>query len=141
MTQPHQFHSTATGFPAQEAYLAIELKPHEKAEKQRLEQLRRYVQAHAHQADLRDLAPAVRELMGVGYQVGCGSSHVWIKRLTDDAEASGPERLAIVADRLTTAFRDWYEPKLPTGPHLSIRPEEGLLISGQHQITGSTLTR
>jgi hypothetical protein len=141
MNQPPQFHSTATGFPAQEAYLAIELKPLDKAEKQRLEQLRRYVQDHAHQADLRDLAPAVRGLMGAGYQVGCASSHVWIKRLTDDAEASDPERLAIVADRLTTAFRDWYEPKLPTGPRLSIRPEEGLPIAGQHQITGSTLSR
>lgn len=140
MNPPPQFHSTATGFPVQEAYLAIELKPLDKAEKQRLEQLRRYVQAHALQADLRGLAPAVRELMGVGYQVGCGSSHVWIKRLTDDAEASGLERLAIVADRLTTAFRDWYEPKLPTGSRLTIRTEEGLPIAGQHHITDSTLT-
>jgi len=33
--------------------------------------------------------------------VHCGSSHVWIKR--DDQ----PERLAIVADRYTTAYREW----------------------------------
>ncbi|QNE42292.1 hypothetical protein F1C16_21955 (plasmid) [Hymenobacter sp. NBH84] len=141
MNQLPPFHSPATGFPAQEAYLAIELKPLDKAEKQRLEQLRRYVQAHVHQVDLRDLAPAVRELMGAGYQVGSGSSHVWIKRLTDDPEPAAPERLAIVADRLTTAFRDWYEPKLPSGPRLSIRPEEGLPIAGQHHMTGNTVTR
>ena len=131
MSQLPQFHPTATGFPAQEAYLAIELKPLDQAENQRLEQLRRYVQAHAHQVDLRNLAPAVRELMDAGYQVGCGSSHVWIKRLTGDAEPSDPGRLAIVADRLTTAFRDWYEPKLPSGPRPSLRSEEGLPIVGQ----------
>lgn len=137
MNQLSPFRPNATGFPAQEAYLAIELKPHDKAEKQRLEHLRRYVQAHTHQADLRDLVPVVQEMMGAGYQVGCGGSHVWVKRLTDNAGISAPERLAIVADRLTTAFRDWYEPKLPIGPRLSIRPEEGLSIGGQHLITGS----
>ena len=60
----------------------------------------KYVQAHTHQADLRALAPFVRELMGEGYQVVCGSSHIWLKR-EDQAE-----RLAVVADRLTTAYRD-----------------------------------
>ena len=141
MNQSPQFRPSATGFPAQEAYLAIELKPQDKAEKQRLLHLRSYVQAHAHQADLRDLAPAVQELMGTGYQVGCSSSHVWLKRLVGANEPCAPERLAIVADRLTTAFRDWYEPRWPTGPRLSIRPEQGLPIAGQHDITGSLLTR
>ncbi len=116
MNQPPQFQSSAPVFPAQEVYLAIEQKPRDKAEKSRLEQLRRYIQGHAQQADLRSLAPAVQELMGAGYQIGCGSSHIWIKPLTDSAKPAAPERLTIVADRLTTAFRDWYEPKLPPGP-------------------------
>lgn len=117
MNQPPQFHSSATDFPAQQASLTIEQKPRDKAEKSRLEQLCRYIQGHAHQTDLRSLAPVVQELMGAGYQIGCGSSHIWIKPLTDGAALPAPERLAIVADRLTTAFRDWNE------PHLSIQPE------------------
>ncbi|WP_156126576.1 hypothetical protein [Hymenobacter sp. DG25B] len=44
-------------------------------------------------------------MLGPGYQVHCGSSHIWIKR--DDQ----PERLAIVADRYTTAYRDWNSPQ------------------------------
>jgi hypothetical protein len=62
MNQTAKFDPSATTYAAQQAYLAIELKPHNKAEKQRLEQARRHVQAHSHQADLRDLAPVVRKL-------------------------------------------------------------------------------
>lgn len=109
---------------------AVELKPRDKAEKQRLAQVRRHVQAHTHQADLRDLAPAVRELMGVAYQVGSGSAHIWIMRAQDEDAAEGPERLAIIADRHTTAFQDWYEPKRPTGLCPSSRPEQGLPVPG-----------
>ncbi len=119
---------TAPAFPVQEAYLAIEQEPHDQAETHLLAQVRAYVQAHPHQADLRDLAPAVQELMGAGYQVGSGGSHVWIKRAQGDAGTAAPERLAIVADRLTTAFRDWFAPKLPTGPRPS-RPEQGLPVA------------
>jgi hypothetical protein len=50
---------------------------------------------------LRELAPAGRELLGSGYPVGCGSSHIWVLRLGSLA------RLAIIADRLTTSYRDW----------------------------------
>ncbi|GGG59310.1 hypothetical protein [Hymenobacter glacieicola] len=60
------------------------------------------MQAPTHQTDLRALAPFVRELTGGGYDVGCGSSHIWLKR-----EGA--------TDRLTTAYRDWYEPALPSG--------------------------
>lgn len=106
----------------QQAYLAIEGEPADEAEKERLLNVRKYVQAHTHQADLRALAPFVRELMGEGYQVVCGSSHIWLKR--EGAHA----RLAIVADRLTTSYRDWYEPAIPTGPRASIRTEDSLPI-------------
>jgi hypothetical protein len=85
----------------QQAYLTIELPPADEAEAARLQQLRRHVQNHAHQVDLRELAPAVRELMGSGYRVGCGSSHIWVLRL------GSPARLAIIADQLTTAYREW----------------------------------
>ncbi len=43
--------------------------------------------------------------MGEGYAVHCGSAHVWLKR--DDQ----PTRLAIVADRYTTAYREWDAPE------------------------------
>lgn len=92
--------------------------------------MRRHVQAHTHQANLRDLATAVRELLGAGYQVGSGSAHIWILRARNEAAAEGPERLAIIADRHTTAFRHWYEPKLPTGPRPSSRPEQRLSVPG-----------
>ncbi|GAA3979821.1 hypothetical protein [Hymenobacter antarcticus] len=117
--------SSAPTWAAQEAYLAIEQKPRDEAEKRLLEQARAYVQAHTHQADLRDLAPALRELMGAGYLVGGGGSHVWMKRAQGAGDQAAPERLAIVADRLTTAYRDWFESKLPTGPRRSSRPEQG----------------
>ena len=109
---------------SQEAYLAIEQQPADEAEKERLLALRKHVAGHTHQADLRNLAADVREMMGEGYQVGCGSAHIWMKR---DGQA---ERLAIVADRLTTAYRDWYEPPMPTGPRPSSRPEDGLPMPG-----------
>lgn len=112
----------------QQAYLAIEVQPADVAEKERLIAVRKYVQAHTHQADLRALAPFVRELMGEGYQVVCGSSHIWLKR------EGQPERLAVIADGRTTAYRDWYEPAQPTGPRASIRTEDSLPIPGQHRI-------
>ena len=108
----------------QEAYLAIEVQPADEAENERLIALRKHVAAHTHQPDLRNLAPDVRELMGEGYQVGCGSSHIWMTR------QGQPERLAVIADRLTTAYRDWYEPRLPTGSRKSSRPDEGLAVAG-----------
>ncbi|GAB3725433.1 hypothetical protein GCM10027594_06880 [Hymenobacter agri] len=109
----------------QEAYLAIEIQPADAAEKERLMAVRKYVQAHTRQDDLRALAPYIRGLMGEGYQVVCGSSHIWLKR------EGTPERLAIVANRLNTAYRDWYEPIIPTGPRPSIRTEDSLPIPDQ----------
>ncbi|SHJ79847.1 hypothetical protein SAMN02745146_0202 [Hymenobacter daecheongensis DSM 21074] len=140
MSQADKFDPTARTYAAQEAYLAIEQQPHDKAEKQLLEQARCYVRAHSHQNDLRDLAGAIRQLMGDAYQVGCGSSHIWVKRCPTDAGPRGPERLAVVADQLTTAYRDWFEPRVPGGPRRSIRTEQGLPVAGV-PITTSTPTR
>ncbi|RAK62395.1 hypothetical protein [Hymenobacter edaphi] len=112
MTQPLKSTPLADPFPPQQAYLAIEVKPVDAAEKRRLEALRRHVQAHTHTADLRGLAGAVKKLLGASYDVGCGSVHIWVKR------AGEAQRLAIVADRLTTAYRDWFEP-LPEVPATS----------------------
>ena len=97
------------GFPAQQAYLVIELPPASATEKRHLAQVRRHVLAHTHTPDLRELVGAVKKLLGCAYEVGCGSAHVWVKRTGE------PERLAIIADRLTTAYRDWFEPQPPTG--------------------------
>ncbi|MBF9144485.1 hypothetical protein [Hymenobacter properus] len=105
----HQQTNSATPsnpFPPQQAYLAIELQPADGAEKRRLLALRRHVQAHTHTTDLRGLTGAVKKFLGPGYEVGCGSAHIWVQR------AGEPQRLAIVADRLTTAYRDWFEPLL-----------------------------
>lgn len=125
MSSSHQNPRFSPDSAPQEAYLAIEQQPADEAEKERLMALRKHVAAHTHQADLRNLAPDVRELMGEGYQVVCGSSHIWIK-----AEGAR-DRLAVVADRLTTSYRDWYEPPVPTGPRASIRTEDSLPIPGQ----------
>ncbi|WP_157886711.1 hypothetical protein [Hymenobacter sp. PAMC 26628] len=46
--------------------------------------------------------------MGEGYTIHCGSNHVWLKH--DDQT----ERLAIIADRYTTAYQEWAI--LPAGP-------------------------
>ena len=99
----HQQSDSATPsnpFPPQQAYLAIELPPADGAEKRRLLALRRHVQAHTHTTDLRGLAGAVKKFLGPGYEVGCSSAHIWVLR------AGEAQRLAIVADRLTTAYRD-----------------------------------
>jgi hypothetical protein len=91
-------------FAPQLAYLAVEQQPVDSNEAQRLEQLRQLIETAPDTADLREFAEAARQLLGAGYRVHCGSSHVWIKR--DDQ----PERLAIVADRYSTAYREWNSP-------------------------------
>lgn len=91
-------------FAPQLAYLAVEQQPADSIEANRLEQLRQLIEAAPDTADLREFAEAARQLLGPGYRVHCGSSHIWIKR---DAE---PERLGIVADRYTTAYREWNSP-------------------------------
>lgn len=97
-------------FAPQRAYLAVEQQPADSTEAQRLEQLRHLIEAAPDTADLRGFAEPARQLLGPGYQVYCGSSHVWIKR--DDQ----PERLTIVADRYTTAYRGWNSPLPAPGP-------------------------
>lgn len=97
-------------FAPQLAYLAVEQQPTDSTEAQRLEQLQQLIEAAPDTADLRGFADAARRLLGPGYQVHCGSAHVWIKR--DDQ----PERLAIVADRYTTAYREWNSPASTSTP-------------------------
>ena len=111
-------------FPPQQAYLAIELQPVNAAEKRRLAVLRRHVQAHTHTSDLRELAGAVKKLLGACYDVGCGSAHVWVQRTGET------RRLAIVADRLTTAYRDWFEPRVEEAPSTSRNPHRRLPLPG-----------
>ena len=85
----------------QSTYLAIEQQPTDETEAQRLEQLQQLIQAAPDVADLRDFASQARELLGEGYAVHSGSAHVWLKR-NDQTD-----RLAIIADRYTTHYRDW----------------------------------
>ncbi|RYU84778.1 hypothetical protein [Hymenobacter persicinus] len=124
MTQSLKSAPLANPFPPQQAYLAIEQKPADAAEKRRLDSLRRHVQAHTHTTDLRGLAGAVKKLLGTGYEVGCGSAHIWMLRAGETA------RLAIVADRLTTAYRDWFKPSLGQTPATSWNPHRRLAIPG-----------
>ena len=71
--------------------LFIEQQPHDEAEAPLLAQLTELLANAAPQGDLRDLAPAVRQLFPEPtYQVGCGSSHIWLHRTAD------PNRLAII---------------------------------------------
>ncbi|RSK38927.1 hypothetical protein [Hymenobacter perfusus] len=131
MNQPPKSIPVTDPFPPQQAYLAIELKPLDAAEKRSLQALRRHVLAHTHTTDLRELAGAVKKLLGSGYEVGCGSAHIWIRRAGDT------ERLAIVADRLTTAYRDWFEPPLDEGPVTSRRSGQRLPIAGTPNLPGA----
>ncbi|GAA4389096.1 hypothetical protein [Hymenobacter koreensis] len=124
MTQSPKAVPLADPFPPQHAYLAIEQKPADAAEKRRMEAVRRHVQAHTHTTHLRGLAGAVKKLLGAGYEVGCGSAHIWVLR------AGETQRLAIVADRLTTAYRDWFEPVLEQLPATTRRPHRRLEIPG-----------
>lgn len=91
-------------FAPQSAYLAVEQQPADETEARRLTQLRQLIQAAPEVSDLRDFAGQAREVMGEGYTVLSGSNHVWLKR---DNQAG---RLAIIADRYTTRYRDWNAP-------------------------------
>ncbi|MDQ2772855.1 MAG: hypothetical protein M3Y54_20415 [Bacteroidota bacterium] len=72
--------------------LLIEQPPHDEAEAALLAQLPKVlVAAGPLPDDLRDLAPAVRQLFPApAYLVGCGSSHIWLHRAAD------PQRLALI---------------------------------------------
>lgn len=87
----------------------MEQQPADEAEAQRLEQLRQLIEAAPDTADLRQFIGPVRQLLGPGYRVHCGRSHVWIKR------GDQSERLAIVADRNTTAYCEWNRPTSAVG--------------------------
>lgn len=93
----------------QRPYLAIEQPPADEAEAQRLAQLRAFIDQAGEVRDVRDFAGLVRELLGPGYQVQSGGSHTWIRR------EEQPERLAVIADRNTSNYRDWNVPA-PAAP-------------------------
>ena len=66
---------------------------HDEAEAARFAELAQLLATTAPLPDLRDLAPEVRRLFPApGYQVGCGSSHIWLHRTAD------PHRLACILD-------------------------------------------
>lgn len=92
----------------QQPYLAIEQPPSDEHEAGQFARLKQLITDTGELPDLRTLAPTARALLGAGYEVHCGSSHIWIKRL-DSAQ-----RLAIIADRPTTSYRDWDTPALVT---------------------------
>jgi len=71
--------------------LHIEQPPHDEAEAAQLAQLRELLANNDLLPDLRDFAPAVRQLFPEpAYLVGCGSAHIWLHRAAD------PNRLALI---------------------------------------------
>ncbi|GAA4361790.1 hypothetical protein GCM10023185_29060 [Hymenobacter saemangeumensis] len=71
--------------------LLIEQPAHDEAEAAQLTQLTELVATATPISDLRDLAPAVRQLFPEpAYLVGCGSAHIWLHRATDS------QRLALI---------------------------------------------
>ncbi len=71
--------------------LLIEQPPHDEAEAAQLAQLRELLANTDPLPDLRDFAPAVRQLFPEpAYLVGCGSAHIWLHR------AAGTNRLALI---------------------------------------------
>ncbi len=64
--------------------LLIELPAHSKAEALSLRRLARLLTPAAPLPDVRDLAPAVRQLFPEpAYRIGCGSAHIWLHRAAD----------------------------------------------------------
>ncbi|MFD1469394.1 hypothetical protein ACFQ48_14275 [Hymenobacter caeli] len=64
--------------------LHIEQPPHDEAEAAQLAQLRELLANTNPLPDLRDFAPAVRQLFPEpAYRVGCGSAHLWLHRAAD----------------------------------------------------------
>ncbi|HEX8425706.1 hypothetical protein [Hymenobacter sp.] len=77
--------------PTESPQLLIELLPIDEAEASRLDQLAYLLDTTEPLRDLRDLAPAVRNLFPApAYEVGCGSAHIWLLRTTDH------QRLALI---------------------------------------------
>lgn len=71
--------------------LHLEQPAHDEAEAAQLTRLAQLVATTGLPPDLRDLAPAVRQLFPEpAYLVGCGSSHIWLHRAAD------PQRLALI---------------------------------------------
>ncbi|MBD2722597.1 hypothetical protein [Hymenobacter armeniacus] len=71
--------------------LLIEQPPHDEAEAATLSHLVELVATAVPLPDLRDLAPAIRQLFPEPtYLVGCGSAHIWLHR------AAASQRLAII---------------------------------------------
>ena len=60
----------------------------------RLTELAQLLATTAPLPDVRDLAPAVRQLFPApAYEVGCGGSHIWLHRATEE------QRLACIIDQ------------------------------------------
>ena len=77
--------------PADLPQLLIEQPPHDEAEAASLAQLTDLVATTEPLPDLRDLAPAIRQLFPEpAYRVGCGGAHIWLARAND------PQRLALI---------------------------------------------
>ncbi len=71
--------------------LLVELPARNNAEASRLRRLAKLLTLAGALPDVRDLAPAVRRLFPEPiYQVGCGSSHIWLHH------AGSAHRLAII---------------------------------------------
>ena len=74
--------------------LRQELPAADAAEAARFAELAQLLTTTAPLPDLRDLAPAVRQLFPEpAYLVGCGGSHIWLHR------AHEAQRLAFILDR------------------------------------------
>lgn len=74
--------------------LRQEQTPNSPDEAARLLELAQLLATTAPLADVRALAPDVRQLFPEpAYQVGCGGSHIWLHRADD------PGRLACIIDR------------------------------------------
>lgn len=72
--------------------LVVHQPARDEAEASQLARLTQLVEAADPLPDLRDLAPAVRELFPApAYEVGCGGAHIWLHR------AGESQRLAFIS--------------------------------------------
>ncbi|SHK71950.1 hypothetical protein [Hymenobacter psychrotolerans] len=71
--------------------LVVHQPARDEAEAVQLTELAKLIEAAEPLPDLRDLAPAVRELFPLpAYEVGCGGAHIWLHRAGEE------QRLALV---------------------------------------------
>lgn len=120
--------------------LVLELPPASHDEYEVLQGLAQFIARTQYRGDVRMLRADVKNLLGPGYYVGAGSSHLWIHRLDNSDLGFSKERLGLVFDQLanggacqhacyaTARPWEWTAGTVPLLPATHVRPVLDLLV-------------